>query len=195
MQRIGFLLIALAACGGTDSTALDGGLDGSSSESSASDATTKDVATNDATTSDAGADAIAPTDGAVADADGSTVTGTPGKVTCGNVVCNTGQECCAAPSGDGGFTLTCVNGGGACPNGVTRACDEAADCPLNEVCCYEEQGGNLAAGCHGDCGGGGGTRFQACASTAECQSGTCSVHTCTAGGSVETCEGIPNVCP
>jgi hypothetical protein len=109
-------------------------------------------------------------------------------------VCNTGQDCCSTPNGDGGFTLACVNGG-SCNNGVLRTCDEAADCPTAEVCCYEQQGNNLAAGCHGDCNGGGGTRFQACSSTTECLSGTCAIHACDAGGSVETCKGIPNICP
>jgi hypothetical protein len=88
---------------------------------------------------------------------------------------------------------SCIPNGAVCPGAVAiLRCEKAADCN-GDVCCYEPVNGAIVATCQQDCKGG--NRVQACKTQAECASGTCTVHQCTFGGSVETCQPIPTTCP
>jgi hypothetical protein len=73
-----------------------------------------------------------------------------------------------------------------------------ADCPQQNVCCYERTATGLVSSCHDDCKGDDGRRTQACKTTAECLDGTCAVRACSADAglaSVETCAPILGLCP
>ncbi len=120
----------------------------------------------------------------------------PGSVTCGSTSCAVATSfCCVAP--DGG--ATCQTSGGTCTalGGAKHECDEAADCPATQVCCYELDAltSTFSTACHVDCAGGGGLRDQACKQTAECLDGTCAVHACDGGATIEACKPFPGVCP
>ncbi len=122
-----------------------------------------------------------------------------GHVVCGsNAACDlSASSCCVLADGGG----ACVPGtaascgvGGADP--VKRLCDETADCPSGLVCCFEIiNNSQIGSSCHTDCGGNGGRRAQACRQQAECQNGTCQVRNCTAGGPIESCGPLSNLCP
>ena len=210
-RRIFFALAPLGlamstyACGGADGTPFTAGDDGGLPDATtagdalappAEDAGADAAATTDGnarpdanTGADAGKDAAA-IDGATPD--GGTPPG-PNKVPCGQIDCTLPATCCLPT--DGGFGTCAI--GGAC-NGLQRECDEAADCPQapeKQVCCYEITPAGLSSSCHADCAGGGGSRVQACRVLGECLTGTCAVHACLDGGSVETCKPVPNICP
>ncbi len=163
------VLVALLGCGGTDFASIpEAGSDGLVAQG------------------DARSDASLPDGGAVSN---------PGKITCGpSLQCSAPSEICCTRAGDGGLMYGC-EASGACGNGFPLECDEKADCAMGLVCCYESVGNNLTASCHADCGGGGGSRTQACKTLGECQMGTCSVRQCSGGFSVQTCAPIPNLCP
>lgn len=200
------LALSLYACGSSDSATFtggdDGGLDGTTSgdalatgDAGGSDgATGTDGGTGDGATvvdangTDTGTGVDAAIDGAIPDGG---VAPAPHKIACGSTECTLPATCCIQPDGGG----TC---GGGCGTGVQRECDEAADCPqapTRQVCCYEITPAGLTASCHGDCAGGGGNRVQACRVVGECLTGNCAVHSCVDGGSVETCNAVPNICP
>jgi hypothetical protein len=201
------LVLSVYACGSSDSANFTGADDGGVADGTTGDAlasgdggagdgaaTSTDgaagdgSATGDANGLDAGPGVDAAIDGAIPDGG---VAPAPHKIACGAIECTLPATCCLQPDGGG----TC---GGGCGTGVQRECDEAADCPqapTRQVCCYEITPAGLTASCHGDCGGGGGNRVQACRVVGECLSGSCAVHSCVDGGSVETCNPVPNICP
>ncbi len=124
-----------------------------------------------------------PADGALADG--------AGHIVCGASDCIEATQFCCVQA-DGG--AACQQSGAACPGGARRSCEKAADCTGGEVCCFDFSTAPASASCRGDCNGGGGTRVQACATQAECVTGTCATHSCTAGGSIESCTGSA-ACP
>jgi hypothetical protein len=129
----------------------------------------------------------------------------------GGAPSNAGQVGCGVtPSCDLSTSTCCVlaDGGAACTKGtgatcpsiggdpVTRQCDETADCPGGQICCLEIINNTaIGSSCHADCGGNGGRRAQACKQQSECQSGTCQVRTCSAGGPIESCGPLSSLCP
>jgi hypothetical protein len=156
-----------------------------------------DAAVTDGTTT--------PIDGATAPIDGGDAAATPtdagadaaspGEIVCGAALCDAklGQFCCVRSNGN----ESCETSGNACANagGVARECDKAADCTGGGVCCYDFSASPPATSCRGDCNGGGGTRVQACRTQGECTGGTCAVHACIDGGSIETCAAFAPECP
>ncbi len=123
------------------------------------------------------------------------IVSSPNAITCGSTTCDPASAfCCALP--DGATTdLSCQSSGGNCPNGGVIRCDEAADCPAGNVCCWDTSGPVIASDCHTDCTGGGGMRYQACKTEGECLGGTCAVHACTNGLDVTSCVPVGNLCP
>ncbi len=182
MRIYSFGLVVCVACGGGGSTGDDSG-----------------TMTDGSVTTDG----TSPTDGTVSDQQNPQDTGndgmnmTPmGQVSCGGATCMTPmQYCCQGMAMDGGSALSCVMGGGACNKDGRRMCDDKADCPMGEVCCYEANNGLLGSSCRATCGM---NRVQACKTSPECQmdGGMCAMHSCMGGaGTVMTCAPIPNVCP
>jgi hypothetical protein len=120
---------------------------------------------------------------------------TPGVIACGASTCDPQTAfCCALPNGST-TDLSCQTSGGNCPNGGVIQCDEAADCPSGNICCWDTSGPAIASDCRTDCTGGGGTRYQACATESECLSGTCASHACTNGLEVTSCVPVGTLCP
>jgi hypothetical protein len=143
-----------------------------------------------ATTTDAGpttrTDAAPDADGAAPDA--------PAGVSCGSATCSTGQFCCAEL--DGGAACTTSEQACTALAGVPRRCEKTADCPTNNVCCFEFSSFPATTSCHAnDCNGGGGTRVQACQTQGDCAAGTCAVHVCVDGGSIQSCAAFGTECP
>jgi hypothetical protein len=98
------------------------------------------------------------------------------------------QSCCVSFSLDaGGLSRSCQNGT-SCPSGGTQRCDEAADCPVNNVCCASFTGGNGAAECQSSCQGQ--QSIQLCKTNAECSGGACGSYTCF-GQPVRSCTQPP----
>ena len=129
------------------------------------------------TTSDAGGDAAGPV---------------PGELACGMSTCDERtQLCCVQVDA----AQACLANGTPCIGGARRECDKASDCAAGNVCCYDFSTVPASSSCHADCGGGGGTRVQACRTASECLGGTCAVHACTAGGSIQACNGFAPECP
>jgi hypothetical protein len=211
------LCVAAYACGGASGTQLsspmDGGSDGTTSlggddgapppgEPGAGDAS---PGTNPTPASDGQAPAVVdggpalaadggspaatdggPADGAVADA--------RAPLSCGSGTCSTGQFCCAELDGGAG----CQTSEQACLAlaGVPRRCEKTADCPANNVCCYEFTSTPATTSCHAnDCNGGNGMCVEACQSQGDCTTGTCAAHACIAGGSIQACAAFGTECP
>ena len=170
-----------------DATARDGAIDG------ATIAVAGDAAAADGTIVDASG-ATPPPDAAAHDG-GGTSTPVPGRLTCGTGTCNVtlGEFCCVQAGG----AASCTASSGACDArvGAPRECEKASDCLGGDVCCYDFSSFPASASCRGDCGGGGGTRVQACRAQAECAAGTCAVHACADAGSIESCEPHTPECP
>jgi hypothetical protein len=123
------------------------------------------------------------------------IVSTPDAIACGATTCDpTSAFCCALPNG-ATTDLSCETSGGNCPNGGVIHCDEAADCPVGNVCCWDTSGPVIASDCHTDCTGGGGTRYQACKTDSECLSGTCASRACTNGLAVTSCVPVGALCP
>jgi hypothetical protein len=143
----------------------------------------------DASSLDAGGDASADV---VPDA---AIVSSPDAIACGPATCDPQSAfCCATP--DGATTdLACQTSGGNCPSGGVIHCDEAADCPAGNVCCWDTSGPVVASDCHTDCTGGGGTRYQACKTNGECLTGTCAAHACANGLDVTSCAPVGTLCP
>jgi hypothetical protein len=118
-----------------------------------------------------------------------------GRITCGSATCDTStQFCCAAL--DGG--ASCQTSEQACLAipGAPRRCEKTADCPANNVCCYEFSSVPATTSCHAnDCNGGDGMRVEACQSQGDCTTGTCASHACVAGGSIQACAAFGAECP
>src|SRR5207248_244896 len=75
-------------------------------------------------------------------ADGGFVS-TPDAIACGASACDPLTAfCCALPNGST-TALSCQTSGGNCPNGGVMHCDEAADCPSGNVCCWDTSSGVL----------------------------------------------------
>ena len=143
--------------------------------------------------SDLGADApLADAADAGPTSDASVPASDPGQVTCGLSSCVAATTfCCARPGGPD----TCETSGGACANAAVRKCDEAADCPVGNVCCYDPSTTPPSTSCQGDCTGGGGRRVQACKTTTECLVGQCATRLCSDGRTVATCGPLVGLCP
>jgi hypothetical protein len=121
----------------------------------------------------------------------------PGRVSCGATTCpaGAGAGCCLPLTGDR-FSIdagTCVNSQHGCGSPLgTFECDEAADCPVGTICCYEWGSGAFIV--HSRCvtscptaSGGLGDEVQACRTNAECiASGACKLRTCGSVG-LATC--------
>ena len=126
------------------------------------------------------------------------LTSDPGRVSYGAVTCpaGAGAGCCLPLIGDP-LSIdagTCVNSQHACGSPLgTFECDEAADCPVGTVCCYQWGSGAFIvhSRCVTSCPAG---EVQACRTNAECvASGACKLRTC---GSVDlaTCAATSD-CP
>jgi hypothetical protein len=136
-----------------------------------------------------------PADGSAVD-DGAAPDGpVGGRIACGNTTCDTStQFCCAMLDGGAG----CQTSEQACLAlaGVPRRCEKTADCPANNVCCYEFTSTPATTSCHAnDCNGGNGMRVEACQSQGDCTTGTCAAHACVAGGSIQACAAFGTECP
>jgi hypothetical protein len=193
----------IAACGGDDATSATNSGDGGAGN----DGTTgSDGAGGDGTTGNDGSsgDGTMGNDGGTG-SDGSSNDGStgvdggspsnPGQVTCGTASCDidAGQSCCVHI--DGGSACV-ANMPGTCTGGLRKRCDEAADCPMGQICCYEIGGAGINTACATTCN----TRPQACKTTSECKNdgGMCAVHQCQgmlSGFSIESCSGLPMACP
>ncbi len=154
----------LAACGGDDSTPLngvDGGedatADGSGFDSTTGDTGTKDTGAQDTGVVDSGLDATL-----LNDAGNFTDSGPGGDaavLSCGRAACNLpAQECCLYDTA-GDFTGGCANGAGGCPTVidagfdagdastqlVALGCEVPANCPgVGKVCCVTRDTNNDA---------------------------------------------------
>jgi hypothetical protein len=109
-----------------------------------------------------------------------------GHVLCGNSACSIQQlqQCCEQLDAD-----TCQSSFAICAGGVLAACDEAANCPLNQVCCVTSIGpAGLETSCRSSCQG---TQGQSCRTSAECPGSAqpCVAWAC-AGGVAATCGGV-----
>ena len=107
-------------------------------------------------------DASPPQDGGVIVID----SGAP--ITCGNVTCSSGEECCVT-FGNQQLNYACTQQGQC--QGAALDCTSAANCPPNEVCCASLSQQNLSASCAPQCQGGF-QNPQLCATNAECPPGT-----------------------
>jgi hypothetical protein len=178
-----------------DTGALPGEPDANGSGSDAGPLTRPDAdaGTSDgnAPPADAALDGSTP-DGAAAAGDGGPVAG---RIACGATTCATASQFCCAML-DGGASCQANEGACVALGGVQRQCEKTADCPANNVCCYEFTSIPATTGCHAnDCNGGGGMRVEACRSQSDCTTGTCSTHTCVAGGSIQSCAPFATECP
>lgn len=182
-QLLVFASILLPACSSGDNTTDGGGSD------SATDGTViYDVAADTPPILDA---CVAVPDGAACD---------PANVVCGTKTCPVATQFCC--DNDGGFTCDPIDGGGMgppppppggnCAGATQTFCDEAANCPNNQLCCgFVGAGGGYATTCEPACTG---NAVQFCHGNAECGSGgPCVVQTCH-GVTVQTCGGLTE-CP
>ncbi len=213
------LCVAAYACGGSSgalvSTPTDGGTDGTTTPGGDSGPGPGDLGETGTDlpgpTMDAGAagDGQAPANdgGPAPSTDGGPLTAPDGAalndaaapdaragLSCGTATCSTGQFCCAEL--DGG--AACMNSEQSCTAlaGVPRRCEKTADCPANNVCCFEFSSFPATTSCHAnDCNGGGGTRVEACRSQDDCTAGTCAVRACIDGGSIQSCASFGTECP
>jgi hypothetical protein len=199
--------------------ATDSGVDGTAAQNDSPDGSTQDVgdagalspvdtgATRDGPAPAPGSDAAAASsDGAA----GSLLDGGPladasepdapvgpiaGQIACGSATCAASTQFCCALL-DGGASCQTSEAACAALGGAQRQCEKAADCPANNVCCYEFSILPASASCHAnDCNGGGGTRVEACRSQGDCATGTCSAHECLSGGSIQSCAAFATECP
>jgi hypothetical protein len=112
---------------------------------------------------------------------------TPGFVACGDTSCNLSSEVCCSMTPPA--TARC-QAGTTCLSGGTIACDEAADCLPDQVCCVADVGaGVMHAACDFDCTG---SFAQACKTDRECSFGTCRTWNC--GGPFNACGPPPSFC-
>jgi hypothetical protein len=112
-------------------------------------------------------------------------------VSCGATECalDAGQACCDTIREDAS-THACgsLASGSFCFGGALQECDEKADCPSGNVCCLQFLTQGISATCMPTCITGA-ERYQACATTAECENGgPCQSHGCASGERVQTCE-------
>ncbi len=139
-------VLAVAACGGDNSTTGDGGPDGSLGDGgNPRDATT----TPDGSTSPDGGtnpDGSTTPDGSTGDGGGGATS-----VMCGNSSCALPGPCCIV----NGTTPACISDGGSCQQGdVALQCASNADCPSTQVCCLDATNQNTpAAVCSTTCTG------------------------------------------
>jgi hypothetical protein len=121
----------------------------------------------------------------------------PAHITCGTKQCTAGSEFCCIALADAGMMMmmmgpfTCDTDAMQCQmmmsQGTVAYCDEAANCPDNEVCCgFIGGNGGYATSCQPSCGG---NAIQFCHGNAECASGTCVGQTCN-GEYIETCGAL-----
>jgi hypothetical protein len=220
------LCVSAYACGGSSDafvpTSSDDGADGTTRGGDNSDTGAGDPGAGDAGSGDSGVtpaldgsaageaqapigdDATAPAnDGAAgigpdgsplgdgAGADGPVA----GRIACGAATCATSAQFCCAQL-DGGASCQSSEPACAALAGVQRQCEKTADCPANNVCCYEFSSIPATTSCHAnDCNGGNGMRVEACRSQSDCTTGTCATRTCLAGGSIQSCAAFGTECP
>src|SRR5688572_30740086 len=124
------ILLAAAACGDDDGTAIDG-----------------------APGADAEADAAADAPPGIADAPPGTPDAPPGgpTVECGTATCDVGTQHCCVEAMAGTMTFTCVDIGTACA-GSEIGCDGPEDC-AGEVCCAQGGGPMFETVCAAACMG------------------------------------------
>lgn len=109
----------------------------------------------------------------------------PANVACGATKCPLPMKVCCEQVGN----ATCQDRNAvSCGNGVVADCDEAANCPPQQVCCVTDvKPFGLETKCGSSCTGG---DPQACRKDGECPSGqTCVAWTCN-GRVVATCNGL-----
>lgn len=170
------LLGPLADAGGSSVPSGSSGASGSTSSSGASGSSSGNTSSSggvdDAGVKDAGQDANTSSGGPV---------GNPGKISCGTTECSgRGLVCCVD-----GPNAKCENaaGVGSDCNGVSLACDETADCPVGQACCFGN-GDSMTARCRLNCGN---DQPRLCKSNAECgPNGTCTQRDCK-GAMLKTC--------
>jgi hypothetical protein len=189
-MRSSLLLVALAlptlaACGGTDSALIDGGgtdatLDGTTLPQDGS------LPPEDGSSPDGGPPpADGGTDALVRDGGSN-----PGQIDCASTTCTAGQQiCCVIPPDGGSITpdagLTRVCSTPQMCQGPEVRCDEKADCPMGEICCFNSNNGSasLSTRCGQTCG----TATQVCKTDQECGGGTCGTYNCGPAGIVRAC--------
>lgn len=73
-----------------------------------------------------------------------------------------------------------------------RACSTSSDCSNGRRCCFATgTNGALTTSCQDECDDG---RVEACATTPDCQSGSCAPRACSCGDVVLACAPIPGAC-
>jgi hypothetical protein len=118
----------------------------------------------------------------------------PGFVTCGDAPCSVPDHyCCDTPSSE-----TCVPNTVSGCAGERRLCDEAADCPVGQVCCVPFAEAPFfvhSTLCSTSCDRTGLQGTQVCKTDSECKNAQpCQQQTCS-GKVVRACEQIdPNFC-
>ena len=164
------------ACGGSSSPGVG------ASEDAGSDATLPDSAGPGPGADGASRDGAGGGD-AQPDARGGADTGpNPGLVSCSGTDFTIPTEICCVV-GDAG---TCRNVAAQCTFGAEVRCDDKADCDAG-FCCYENT--SLDSRCISTCITGA-PRYQACKTSAECETPgeTCTTWTCNGGRVVRTCQ-------
>jgi hypothetical protein len=175
--------LAFAACSdGTIITPDDAGSDATTNADSGRDSAPNDGGPGADSASEAAADAAV--EGAASD---------PNKVECGSETCTTPAQVCCTSISLGGITQSCQApiDGGCGEAGAPQACDEAADCPGGNVCCFTQSGFDVKATCHqGQCPQG---AIQLCKKGSECPQGTCTAYDCRIRV-VQACEKPNQAC-
>jgi hypothetical protein len=122
----------------------------------------------------------------------------PAHIACGTTQCMAGSELCCIEREAGMMMMMMMQGQFTCDTdamqcqgmmsqGTVAYCDEAANCPNEEVCCgFIGSNGGYATSCQPSCEG---NAVQFCHGSAECASGTCVGQTCN-GEYVETCGAL-----
>jgi hypothetical protein len=125
-------------------------------------------------------------DAGVDSSGGMDFTSSPGEIPCGNITCNAQPfACCLTRNGT--MSMVSCTDPGTCPTGAMSAeldCNEAADCPMGQVCCKNGALTQCVSSCMGT---------QICTKNAECTSGGCRTYSCPVEGTVHAC-GLPMGC-
>jgi hypothetical protein len=118
-----------------------------------------------------------------------------GRIACGWTTCDTSAQLCCVGL-DGGAACQTSEQACAAIGGAPRRCEKTADCPADNVCCYDFSSIPATTSCHSsDCNGDNGMRVEACVSQRDCATGTCATHVCSAGGSIQACAAFGTECP
>jgi hypothetical protein len=135
-----------------------------------------------------------PSDGGLLDAGAAPNGPAAGRIACGGTTCDTSAQFCCVGL-DGGAACRASEQACVAIGGAPRRCEKGADCPADNVCCYDFSSIPATTSCRSDCNGDNGVRVEACVSQRDCATGTCAIHACSAGGSIQACAAFGTECP